>query len=48
MQTRFTHIVSHTRTLGKTFSNEELVINILRCLNHSWKPKVITICEYME
>lgn len=36
MQTRFTHIMSHTRTLGKTISNKELVIKILRCLNRSW------------
>lgn len=36
MQTQFTHIVSHMRTLEKIFSNEELVIKFLRCLNHSW------------
>lgn len=46
MQTRFTHIVSHMRTMGKTFSNEEFLIIIIRFLNHSWKSKVIAICEY--
>lgn len=45
MQTIFTHIVSRMRTLGKTFSNEELVLKILRCLNWSWQPKVSAICE---
>lgn len=46
MQTRFTHIMSHMRTLGKTFSNEDMVINIFRFLNCSWQPKVVAICEY--
>lgn len=43
MQTQFTHIESHMRTLGKTFSNDELVIKILRFLNRRWKPKVAMI-----
>lgn len=33
------------RTLGKTFSNEELIIKILRCLNRSWQPNFTMICE---
>lgn len=45
MQKQFTHIVSHMKTPGKTFSNEVLVINILRCLNYSLQPKVIAIFE---
>lgn len=45
MKTCFSHILSHMRTLGKTFSNEELVIKILICLNHSWQPKFLVICE---
>lgn len=35
MQTRFTHIVSHMRTLRNKFSNEELVIKIIRCMDRS-------------
>lgn len=35
MQARFTHIVSHMRTPGKIFSNEEIVKKNLRCLNCS-------------
>lgn len=31
------------RTLEKTFSNEELIVKIIRCLNYSWKPKVAEI-----
>lgn len=43
MQTWFTHIASHMRIMGETFSNEELVIKILRGLNCSWQPRVTTI-----
>lgn len=35
MEKCFIHIVSHTRILGKVFQNEDLVIKVLRCLNHS-------------
>lgn len=45
MQTQFTHIMRHMRTLVKTFSNEELVIEIHIFLNHSWKLKVSGIYE---
>lgn len=45
MQTRLPQTISHMRTLGKTFSNDELVIKILRSINNSWKPKLIAICE---
>lgn len=48
MQTRFTHIMNHMRAMGKTFSNDKLVIRVLRCLNHSWQPKVTIICEEGE
>lgn len=44
MQIRFTHIGSHIRIMGKN-SNEELVIKILRCLNHSWQHNVTAIYE---
>lgn len=45
MQTRFTYIVSHMRTLGKIFSNEELIVKNLKCLNCSVQPKTTVICE---
>ena len=31
MQKRFTHIVNHLASLGKTFSNEDLINKVLRC-----------------
>ena len=40
MQKRFTHIVSHLASLGKTFPNEDLINKVLRCLNREWQPKV--------
>ena len=33
MQKRFTHIVNHLVSLGKTFPNEDLINKVLRCLN---------------
>lgn len=37
--------VSHMRTLGLFFSNEKLVMKIIRWINHSWKPTTIEISE---
>ncbi|KHN25520.1 hypothetical protein glysoja_046275, partial [Glycine soja] len=45
MQKRFTHIVNHLASLGKTFPNEDLINKVLRCLSREWQPKVTTICE---
>jgi len=33
MQKRFTHIVNHLASLGKIFSNEDLIYKVLRCLS---------------
>ena len=45
MQKRFTHIVNHLASLGKTFPNKDLINTILRCLSREWQPKVMTIIE---
>ena len=45
MQKRFTHIVNHLATLGKTFTNEDLINKVLRCLSRNWQPKVTAIAE---
>jgi len=45
VQKRFTHIINHLMILGKTFDKEELNINILKCLDRTWQPKVTTISE---
>ena len=45
VQKRFTHIVNHLIGLGKNFDNDELNIKILKSLNRTWHPKVITIIE---
>ncbi|XP_068475036.1 uncharacterized protein [Phaseolus vulgaris] len=45
VQKRFTHIINHLMSLGKTFDKEELNIKILKCLDISWQPKVTTIFE---
>jgi len=42
---RFSHIVNHLMSLGKTFDKEELNIKILKCLDRSWQPKVTSISE---
>ena len=43
VQKRFTHIINHLMSLGKTFDKEELNIKILKCLDRTWQPKVTTI-----
>ncbi|GAV62319.1 zf-CCHC domain-containing protein/UBN2 domain-containing protein, partial [Cephalotus follicularis] len=39
MFTHFTTIVNSLKNLGKSYSNQELVRKILRCLPRSWTPK---------
>ncbi|GAV88074.1 UBN2 domain-containing protein, partial [Cephalotus follicularis] len=45
MFTRFTTIINSLKNLGKSYSNQELVRNILRCLPKNWTPKVTAIEE---
>jgi len=45
VQKRFTHIINHLMSLGKTFDKEELNIKILKCLDRSWQPKFTAISE---
>ncbi|GAV91919.1 UBN2 domain-containing protein, partial [Cephalotus follicularis] len=45
MFTRFTTITNSLKNLGKSYSNQELVRKILRCLSKSWTPKVTAIEE---
>ena len=45
MYTRFTHITNELKSLGKTFTTEELVRKILRFLPRSWEAKVTAIQE---
>jgi len=46
MFTRFTDITNNFKSLGKTYTNEEMVRKILRYLpKNKWGPKVITIEE---
>ncbi|GAV76387.1 UBN2 domain-containing protein [Cephalotus follicularis] len=45
MFTRFTTIINSLKNLGKSYSNQELVRKILRCLPKSWIPKVTAIEE---
>ena len=43
--TRFTHIAKELKSLGKTFTTEELLRKILRFLPRSWEAKVTAIQE---
>ena len=45
MYTRFTHITNELKSLGKTFTTEELVRKILMFLPRSWEAKVTAIQE---
>ncbi|GAV90303.1 DUF4219 domain-containing protein/UBN2 domain-containing protein, partial [Cephalotus follicularis] len=45
MFTRFTTIINSLKNLGKSYSNQELVRKILRCLPKCWAPKVTAIEE---
>ncbi|GAV79149.1 UBN2 domain-containing protein, partial [Cephalotus follicularis] len=39
MLSRFTTIINSLKNLGKSYSNQELVRKILRCLPKNWTPK---------
>jgi len=43
MYTRFTHISNELKSIGKTFTTEELVMKILRFLPRTWEAKVTAI-----
>ena len=43
MYTRFTHVTNKLKSLGKSFTTEELVLKILRFLPQSWEAKVTAI-----
>ena len=43
MYTHFTHITNELKSLGKTFTTEELVRKILRFLRRTWEAKVTAI-----
>ena len=43
--TRFTNIINGFKSLGKFYSNSNLVMKILRSLPRTWEAKVITIQE---
>lgn len=45
VQKRFTHIVNNLIGLGKTFDKEGLNIKVLKCLDSTWQPKVMTISK---
>jgi len=45
MYTRFTHITNELKSLGKSFTTEELVRKILRILPQSWESKVTAMQE---
>ncbi|XP_068504165.1 uncharacterized protein [Phaseolus vulgaris] len=45
VQKRFSHIVNHLISLGKTFDKEELNIKIMKCLDRTRQPKVTAILE---
>lgn len=45
MFTRFTDIINGLKSLGKSYSNVEMVRKILMCLPKSWAPKVTAIQE---
>ena len=43
VQKRFSHIVNHLMSLGKSFDKEEINIKILKCLDRTWQQKVTAI-----
>ena len=45
MYTRFTQITNELKSLGESFTTEELVRKILRFLPHSWEAKIMAIQE---
>ena len=45
LQKRFIHLTNHLSALGKTLTNDELNLKVLRSLTREWQPKVTTISE---
>ena len=45
LQKRFVHLTNHLNALGKTLTNDELNLKILRSLTREWQPKVTAISE---
>lgn len=45
LQKRFSHLANHLKALGKTFSNDDLNLKIVRSLTRKWQTKVTTIWE---
>ena len=45
MYTHFIYITNELKSLGKSFTTEELIRKILRFLPQSWETKVIAIQE---
>jgi oligoribonuclease (3'-5' exoribonuclease) len=45
MQKRFVHLTNHLKALGKTLTNDELNLKLLRYLTREWQPKVMEISE---
>ena len=45
MYTRFTNIINNLKSLGKTYTNQELVNKILRSLPSMWDAKSTAIQE---
>lgn len=45
LQKIFVHLTGHLIALGKTFTNDELNIKVLKSLTREWKPNVTKISE---
>ncbi|XP_050902203.1 uncharacterized protein LOC127112050 [Lathyrus oleraceus] len=45
LQKRFVHLTNHLIALGKTFTNDDLNLKMLRSLTREWQPKVAAISE---
>ena len=45
LQKRFVHLTNHLSALGKTLTNDQLNLKVLRSLTREWQPKVTTISE---
>ncbi|XP_050877803.1 uncharacterized protein LOC127081601 [Lathyrus oleraceus] len=45
LQKIFVHLTNHLKALGKTLSNDELNLKVLRSLTREWQPKVTAISE---
>ena len=45
---RFTEIINELKSLGKDYSNSDLICKILRSLSKAWEAKVIAIQEVKD